>query len=212
MIDQGYFIYPIQNNSVYKINIYTDWPNYSVYSIALSHPELTDLKNPSSMTRLDVFCPTYDMLKRYKENGDWEAYTKDYWNLLKARKNRMAEWAESLVRDRIYFLCCWENTSGKAHCHREILYQAMKGSKIINEKSLVIYRKGNEIKKRKREQSLNDAMGLATDPTIYTNAYIYVSNRLGSVPALYDVPVPVRNSRIRQRQQSTRPINNDDPF
>lgn len=202
LIDQGYFIYPVKENEAYKINIYSDVSdvrtdgthkgNHSVYSIALSHPSLTDLSNLSSMIRLDVFCPTYDMLKRYKENSDWEAYTKDYWGLLKSRKNRITSWAKSLVGGRVYFLCCWENTSGKAHCHREILYQAMKGSKLLGEKSLVIYRKGNEIKRR-RERGPDDLdfvrsqlAQTSNDPnlTIVTHhAFpmpLYVSNQLSN--------------------------------
>lgn len=158
LIDQGYILYSSKGNEVYKINFCSDSKhdsNYSVYSIALSHPDLKNKVNLSLMTRLDFFCPTYDMLKRYKSDGDWEAYTKDYMNLLRNRKSKMSEWMDSLIGDRVYFLCCWENTSGKAHCHREILYRVMLNSKKLSEKAIIIFRKGNEIKKQDRHNILD---------------------------------------------------------
>ena len=83
--------------------------NYEVVSIALSHPPLSRITkieekfNP--IKRLDFFCPTYDMLKDYKDGGDWIKYTDKYKTLLKSRKAQVFEWVESLSSDRIYILC-----------------------------------------------------------------------------------------------------------
>lgn len=144
----------LKNQKFYKINLLGDKKgkdiNYSAHSIALSHPDFKNKSNLKNINRIDCFCPTYDMLKRYKENHDWDSYRKDFIGLIKKRKEAMKEWAASLIPNRIYFLCCWENTSSGAHCHREILYKAFLDSKVMSKNILPVYRHGNEAKEDNR--------------------------------------------------------------
>lgn len=122
--------------------------NFSVHSIALSHPEFKKYYNLKEINRLDFFCPTYDMLKRYKDNHDWEAYSKDFVSLIQKRKSTIKEWMKSLKPNWVYFLCCWEDTSGGAHCHREIIHKAFKDSKVASQKIISIFRDGKKIYKK----------------------------------------------------------------
>jgi len=138
--DQGQaYSYPIIDIQRGKIRD----KNYYLHSIALSQP----IKG-EQMPRLDFFCPTYEMLSRYKENKDWVAYEKDYRKLLKNRKSKIKEWMNSLDEDTLYILCCWENTSKGAHCHRRIIYDAMCNSKTAREKIIPVYRDGGRSLKK----------------------------------------------------------------
>lgn len=205
-IKQKFLLYP-QEDKIYKINIdYSEGPdknktpiNYFIHSIALSHPDFKSLPDLKIMTRLDVFCPTYEMLSRYKEDSNWDNYTLDYINLLRNRKARMSEWINSIAEGKVYFLCCWENTAGKAHCHREIVYKAMINSKIVMEKAIVIYRKGNEIKK----QVLNNQNQLViSEDLLPSSALIF------GPPAVPPVVIPRRSvapySRGANNRRNTR--------
>jgi len=148
VIDHGYFLHkPVKDNNIYRININKEDCNFSVNSIALRPPTKTP-KYLEKMSRLDFFCPTYDMLKRYKNDNNWDSYKKDYYNLIKKRKDQIKEWINSLKKDHIYFLCCWENTSTGANCHRELIYKAFRNSTTASEKILPIYRHGEKIKKQ----------------------------------------------------------------
>ena len=141
--NQFFLLNDSKRQKAYRINLRsTDPKNYSVHSIALSHPDFSKKPNLKNMDRIDCFCPTYDMLKRYKADNDWEAYTKGFIELIKKRKNDMKDWMESLATEHIYFLCCWENTTNGAHCHRDILYKAISESKTMTEKIIPIYRSG----------------------------------------------------------------------
>jgi hypothetical protein len=117
-----------------------------VYSIALSHPSFAKLPNIELYfrDRLNFFCPTYDMLKDYKENKSWEEYVKRYRELLIGRKVLVKNWIKDLPKNKVYLLCCWEDTSGKAHCHREILYKAFINSEFIMKNINPIYRTGKK--------------------------------------------------------------------
>ena len=121
--------------------------DYSVWSIALRDPSLDKLKHLSEMKRLDFFCPTYELLRRYKDEGDWEAYIRDYRNILISRKEKLKSWLVTVKPNHIYFLCCWENTAGKSHCHRELLYEAFLSSKNAREKIVPIYMHGDKVRK-----------------------------------------------------------------
>jgi uncharacterized protein YeaO (DUF488 family) len=134
----------ILQNPVLNPNITN--PNFCIYSIALSHPNLKSLKNIhkfnkfDELSRLDFFCPTYDILKNYKDQTIlWDDYDKKFKNLIKRRKNEIVAWVNQLENNMIYFLCCWENTSGKANCHRRILYDAMTKSKKLNNSAIYVY-------------------------------------------------------------------------
>lgn len=112
---------------------------YKVYSIALSDPDLDRLpKLKYSMTRLDFFCPTWDILKKYKQDGHWEDYTKSFMELMHTRNLEVNTWLKTLLSDHRYFLCCWENTSKGSNCHRKLLYDVLKK---LNQFK-VIYRHG----------------------------------------------------------------------
>jgi hypothetical protein len=164
LIEYGYLLYKIPDTDVaYKVNFIPKKgdSNFSVSSIALSSPPLDKIPNLMFMDRLDFFCPTYDMLCRYKSNKDWESYTKDYYSLLRDRKEKLQEWVTGIEPNHVYFLCCWENTIGGAHCHRELLYKRLISSKSANEKIIPVYRHGEKIY-RKRHKGKIDSLGTRT--------------------------------------------------
>ena len=156
LLDYGYMLFKLDNQKLCKVNLYSrkGSPNYSIYSIALSCPSLTKLQNIKQMPRLDFFCPTYDMLVRYKKDQDWKSYTSDYHKLLKKRRTELKEWLESLNPDHVYLLCCWEDTSFGAHCHREILWKVLSKSETAKRKVIAVYRHGDKIYKEKEEGPL----------------------------------------------------------
>ena len=135
--------------TLYKINLSEDPVNYSVHSIALSHPSLTKMPNMwkscpnASIDRIGIFCPTYNLLMDYKGGCSWESYTVEYHSLLKQRKHDIIDWFESLKDDHVYILCCWENTCKKANCHRTLLYEALVKSKSLKDKATYIHRDGS---------------------------------------------------------------------
>lgn len=157
IIDYGFALFRHKNNVLCKVNIHSKKgvSNYSVHSIAISHPPLTKLENLEKMSRLDFFCPTYDMLVRYKKDSDWEKYTTDYGKLLKSRRSELKDWMDSLKPERVYILCCWENTSSKANCHRELIYKIFLSSEVAKKKIIPVYRHGNKIYKDKKTGAIN---------------------------------------------------------
>jgi hypothetical protein len=132
-----------------------------VLSIALSHPKFDRLPMVDKYfeSRLDFFCPTYDLLLKYKQDGDWEHYTKKYKSIIIQRKDRIKEWFDSLVSDHVYILCCWENTSGKSHCHRQLLYQAFLKSEVAKKYMTPLYRNGERINVNEVKKEENDEEG-----------------------------------------------------
>lgn len=130
--------------------------NFSVHSIALSHPDFKRLPNVKEAFggRLDHFCPTYDMVMDYKRTKDWKRYIPLYKQVLLNRKRRIVSWMESLEKDHIYILCCWEDTSGESHCHRELLYKAFLTSKTANDMLYPILRDGAGIFKQKSTRGI----------------------------------------------------------
>jgi hypothetical protein len=117
--------------------------NFQVYSIALGIPDSVKIPYLKSIFRLNHFCPTYNLLMSYKGNNDWGIYRKEYRQLLKNRKSDIDDWVNGLEQDKVYILCCWEDTSKNCHCHRQILYDAMKETSIWKDKAIWIYRHGN---------------------------------------------------------------------
>ena len=154
IVGNGFFFYRI-NDEVLKINL-SD--NFDVNSVALSHPKLdTKLGNLNSLPRIDFLCPTYDLLQRYKKDKNWEDYRKNYWVILKDRKERIMSWFNSLTPEHVYILCCWENTNfDNTHCHRRIIHNTMKTSLATKDKAFYIYRHGNESKKNNFETYLGE--------------------------------------------------------
>lgn len=145
---QSIFIDIRNSNKVCRLNFLKDQnnnpKNFSVYSIALSHPNFSKLPNLNKAFkgRIDCFCPTYNMVMDYKETKNWLAYIPLYKDILVNRKERILKWFDSLEKDHIYLLCCWENIKGKSHCHRELLYKVLLTSKKANDKLYPILREG----------------------------------------------------------------------
>jgi len=129
-----------------------------VLSIALSHPKFDALPNVNNFfeSRLDFFCPTYDLLLKYKEDNDWNYYVEKYKSILKGRKEHIKEWFESLIPDHVYILCCWENTSGKSHCHRQLLHKAFLASDTAKKYIVTIYRNGERVFANKTKKDSED--------------------------------------------------------
>lgn len=147
-IKDGYVL-ASENDEFFKINLYKNSAskpeNFEVNSIALQHPPLSNLPNISKsfgfLHTIDILCPTYDILMERKQGGTWEKYTKDFMSLIKDRKNEIRNWMNSL-ENKVYLLCCWENTSGNSKCHRQLIYEAMQKSKYAKEKLIMFYRHG----------------------------------------------------------------------
>lgn len=117
--------------------------SYKAYSIALSNPDLDKLPQLKyNMTRLDFFCPTWDILKKYKQDSHWEDYTKSFMELMHTRNLEVNTWLKTLLPNHRYFLCCWENTSKRSNCHRQLLYNAMRKFEPLKDKYRFIYRHG----------------------------------------------------------------------
>ena len=160
LLDCGFLLHRIGGeDTVYKINLLTRGEhNFTVCSIALSNPPVGKLAHLQGIHRLDFFCPTYDILSRYKSDGDWASYTKDYHKILKDRKGSLKDWVESLKPNHVYFLCCWENTIGGAHCHRDLLYEKFISSDVAMDKMIPIYRHGEKIYKEERDGNIEIRM------------------------------------------------------
>ena len=179
---KNHAIVHVEKNKIYEIDLSS---NYFPYSIALGMPSFKKLNEIKNMIRLDVFCPTYDLLMKYKEDSDWDYYIEKYNEILFSRKKKVSQWFNSLVPGKVYFLCCWENTKTKSHCHRQILYDWMKKSKRVSEKSLVIYRDGSheKIKKPVNQMLLNEnpfeLRGVNSSVT-YTDGVIYMGETANS--------------------------------
>ena len=137
ILKQKHFLYG--TGTAFRLKVKDNKPeNYRAYSIALSHPK------DFYFVRIDTFCPTYDMLMKYKEDKDWETYTKKYRDLMVERKKEIKEWFNRLNEDFVYILCCWENTYKGSKCHRRLLYDAVSTSKTLKDKAIYIYRHGDE--------------------------------------------------------------------
>ena len=206
LLDFKYLFFEFGNSGeVAKLNFLSDDKgkplNYSVNSVALKHPDFTSNKlfnlKKAFSGRLDFFCPTYDLLFRYKEDKNWDSYTKDYKDLLRGRKEPIREWLNNLDTEHIYILCCWENTVGKSHCHRELMYDAFKKSKLAKSKVFPIYRHGNKIlnnmSKPDYEEFVkkvnNDQVetGLPTFQTRSANGNVYVGVNISNNEMMDDL-------------------------
>lgn len=122
--------------------------NFCVYSIALAHPNLDKTPNIKEQinpfVRLDILCPTYDILMKYKKDKDWVDYTEKYKKIIVRRKEEIKNWFSSLRNNFVYILCCWENTQSGANCHRQILYNVITSSKTLKDKAIYVYHHGKE--------------------------------------------------------------------
>jgi len=108
-----------------------------IESVALAQPK--GFNHPN----LKFFNPSWDILKAYKANRDWDDYTKSYRRILVENKAEIVEWIDSLP-PKVYFLCCWENTSKGANCHRRIIFDSLRSSKRTKDSANYIYRHGDK--------------------------------------------------------------------
>ena len=133
----------ISDNCGFMINesiIHLDKDELEVLSIALAKPKSEKM---AKFPTLDFFCPSWDLLKDYKRNRNWDSYTKKYRNILIENKNEIASWVDSLTQ-KVYALCCWENTLKGANCHRKIIYDALKSSSRTKDLVNLVYRHGDK--------------------------------------------------------------------
>jgi hypothetical protein len=105
-------------------------------SIALAQPKGKSLPNLSFLN------PTWDILKEYKADRDWQKYTNEYKQILVENRLEIADWIDSL-ENKVYILCCWENTCKGANCHRKIVFDALNSSNRTKSSALYIYRDGD---------------------------------------------------------------------
>jgi len=118
---------------------------FIIYSIALKNPSNDKIPYiDENVARLDFFCPTWEILQKYKQDNDWQSYTNAFMALMKARKSIVIDWLNDLDPTHSYYLCCWENTSEGTNCHRKLLYDALQKSKKYSEQINLIYLHGNE--------------------------------------------------------------------
>ena len=117
---------------------------FKVHSIALSNPPMDKLDKIKEITRLDFFCPNWEILRKYKEDHNWEAYTESFMQLMKGRNKEVIDWFKTLEPNHRYFLCCWENTQKGANCHRQLIYSALKKNEALRSKYHLVYRHGNK--------------------------------------------------------------------
>lgn len=120
-------------------------PEAHIYGIAIYPPKEVVFPTKNDKGRLDFFVPSYKILKKYKEDGDWSFYTKEYHNILRANKHDIRAWIDSLDPSVVYVLCCWENTVKGSRCHRKLVYDALNKSEFAKGKIKAIYRHGNKV-------------------------------------------------------------------
>jgi len=140
------------HGNIKSLNLLSDPCNFSVKSVALSHPSFEKMPKLKGIfrgnrDRLDFFCPSYDLLHKYHKDKDWNYYIEKYKKSMGSNKREIRDWVSSLELNHIYILCCWEDTSGGANCHRRLIYNALRASKIAKDKLILIYRDGGKIKK-----------------------------------------------------------------
>ena len=126
------------------ISILPSSSRFKVHAIALSMPPMNKLANIKGITRLDFFCPNWEILSKYKEDHNWESYTESFMKLMKGRNKEVIDWFKTLEPNYRYFLCCWENTQKGANCHRQLIYDALKKNEPLRSKYHLLYRHGNK--------------------------------------------------------------------
>ncbi len=180
IVSNGYCI--VSDNSTYhKVNfipktsncdadsdssIYLDTPeNFKFVSIALQSPSLSKMPTISEhgMETQHALCPTYEILMEYKATKDWDKFSQKYMELIATRRQAIRKWIDSL-ENKVYLCCCWENTCGKAKCHRSLLFEAFKKSKYVREKVVLLHRDGSFI-----ESEIDNGPVVCELPTISAN-------------------------------------------
>lgn len=151
IVNDGFIPY-VGKDVIGKINFICEEDNtpinFSVNSIALMQPPKEKLMTLNrcfkSIPTIGIFCPTYDILMKYKNGGSWEEYCASFMNLMRYRKPEIKQWLSNLEPNKVYVLCCWENTSGKSKCHRQLIYDAFCNHKNTSDNNILIYRSGGK--------------------------------------------------------------------
>lgn len=105
----------------------------NIYSISLSNP-----KGFENLEKIKCFCPTWEILKQYKEDKDWDKCTVNFIELVKQNRKEIKQWISNL-KNEDYYLCCWENTKSGAKCHRKILFELLSKSDTMKGKAIYKY-------------------------------------------------------------------------
>lgn len=74
-----------------------------------------------SLLQLPELAPTYNMLMRYRTDGDWGAYKRDYAEhvLSRLKPEEVVQTIMKLSGGRSAALLCWERKG--ANCHRHLV-------------------------------------------------------------------------------------------
>jgi hypothetical protein len=162
--------------------------DYSIYSIALGIPDSSKIPFLKDIFRIDHFCPTYDILMAYKEDKDWDKYKIKYRKLLVNRKEDIDDWINNLSDNKVYILCCWEVTSEKCNCHRKILFDALRSTKIWKDKAIWVYRHGGGKYSRTCPKSIAQNAGIQLLPENITRITMatLADTLAGIEPTMYD--------------------------
>lgn len=76
-----------------------------------------------SAERLDLFAPTADLLRFWKNSAQddraWGEYEAWFWSLMRERKPEILDWLQSVPADEDMTLLCWEKTDDR--CHRRLV-------------------------------------------------------------------------------------------
>ncbi len=152
LINKGYFFEKKDKETYYKISLISlkdEEINFKIFSIALGIPDIKKLPNlylSNGIKRLEMFCPTYDLLMDYKENRNWDNYKIRFKQILKKNVKEIKKWLDNIIEKKenfVYILCCWEETSlNKEFCHRKLIFDSLKNS-FYKDKFILIYDHGD---------------------------------------------------------------------
>ena len=148
------FVFLKYKNKFAKI----DFKNKPVYSVSLLTP-----KNIKSIT-LDCFCPHYSIYERYKEDKNWDKFKSAYINQLKSKKIEIKKWIKNKLSlqpimgdvgtsNKIDLFCSWDLGT---KCHRKIVFDLLSSSRLIRERSHLIYREGKFTTKDLKKNETTD--------------------------------------------------------
>ena len=117
-----------------------------VYSIAVLHPDMDVYPNlqekyPNGLSSIDIFTPTAKMLAQYEADKNKKEYAETYEMMVRKNKFKARGWFQTLKRNDVHILCGWEKTT-EGFCHRKVLYDMFKRSKIAKKACDPIYRHG----------------------------------------------------------------------
>lgn len=71
-----------------------------------------------------LFAPTWEMIKRYRETGDWQEYLRDYYAILDANPEAVKRLCKMAIIWDVTLVCYCPKVN-YPHCHRWALAQYM---------------------------------------------------------------------------------------